>query len=117
MPAAEFLFYMNFEPSFSHVPLIFVAESKPIIYFATWGGGIKAYSGSQVRTIVKSNESCYAVTYDSIQKKIYWSTYEQSKTYRANVDGSDVEIILNLNKSKFLPCNGSKYTDFPYCVF
>ena len=68
-------------------------KPEPAVYFATLGGGIKAYStmDSKGSTVVSSTEGCEGVTFDSVRIKIYWSTWKGGKIYRANVDGSEVE--------------------------
>ena len=78
-------------------------DHGPFIYFTTLdgeikAGGINAYSvsTSEVRTIVSSNESCYAIAYDSIRNKIYWSTYSHHTVYRSSPDGTEVELVFNV---------------------
>ena len=78
-------------------------KDYPAIYFAANEGGIKAYSvlTSEVKAVVRSNESCYGIAFDSFHNKIYWSTYMGHKIYRANVDGSQGETVLSMDEGKY----------------
>ena len=78
-------------------------EFKPSIYFATDGGGLKDYSLETLETSTTdtSSEYLYAVAYDSIASKVYFSSNE-NKIYRANMDGSNGETVLSTNQCKLI---------------
>ena len=79
-----------------------ILELEPTkIYFATYEGGIQAYSvaTSQVNIIVNSTEGFFGIAYDSIRNLIYWSSW--NKIYRANANGSGSEIVFNATACKF----------------
>ena len=65
------------------------------IYFGTAGGGIKSYSlaTSTVSTVVDSTEDLEAIAYDSTMNKIYFCRWDPGQIYRANMDGSEIEIL------------------------
>ena len=73
---------------------------KSSIYFATGFGGLKAYSMEtlQTSTIVNSSEELYGVAYDSVARKVYFSS--NTKIYRANMDGTNQETVLSTTQCK-----------------
>lgn len=81
-------------------------EFEPKIYFAAWEGGVRAYSGlnSEAKTVVNSSERIIGIVYDSIRDKIYWSTPSTCRIYRANLDGTGVETVLDTNQCESKPC-------------
>ena len=64
---------------------------------------MKAYSVETMETsmIVSSIENLWAVAVDSMASKIYFSS-NNGKIYRANMDGSDQETVLNTDQCKFI---------------
>ena len=39
-----------------------------------------------------------AVTYDAVQRQVFWSDVRERQIYRSNLDGSDVTVLLNITQ-------------------
>ena len=63
----------------------------------TEGGGIKVFAdvAQDVRTLVNSAEDLEAVAYDSLNDRLYYSSYVT--IYRTNPEGTAMEIVFNDN--------------------
>ena len=75
-----------------------ISAQQNVIYFATSGGGIKVYSEAtdQVETFVNSTENLSGVAWDPEGQYLYFSRPTlPSRIYRANADGSQVEIVFS----------------------
>ena len=80
------------------------AEIGPHIYLGTEGGGIKVFAdvAQDIRTLVNSAEDLEAVAYDSLNDRLYYSSYVT--VYRTNPEGTAMEIVFNDNS---LQCKSS----------
>ena len=71
------------------------------VYFATDGGGIKAFSPVTtpvVRTVIASQDDLRGIAYDSVNNKIYYSRFNPGQVYWANIDGTRIETLTsNMN--------------------
>ena len=73
-------------------------EMQPCIYFTTCERGVSAFSveTNQTNKIVESTEVLIGITYDSINNKLYFSTFY--KIYPANMDKKGVDAVLNTDE-------------------
>ena len=64
-----------------------ILDQELPIYFATKGNGIKTFlpTTSKVKTVIDSNESIVGVVFDSIRKKLYWTSYSESGDVNSSV--------------------------------
>ena len=56
------------------------------------GGGIRVYSELDVRTLISSNEDLVGLTFDWINSKIYYASW--NRIYSANEDGKAVQTAF-----------------------
>ena len=80
----------------------YFAEPEQQIFFSTGGEGVKSFrpKTSTVSTVKGNNEILYGITYDTIRNKLYWTS--SFKIYRALVDGTEVETVLQTQQCKIL---------------
>ena len=80
-----------------------VPADENVIYFATWAGEIKSYSGEtdEIRTFVKSKEQRLAgIAWDPKGQHLYFSSASRPKIFRANADGTGEVEVFNSSKCK-----------------
>ena len=46
-------------------------------------------------TSIPSTKEPRHITYDSVEKKIYWTDWETKRVYRADVDGGNREVVTS----------------------
>ena len=39
----------------------------------------------------------FDINYDSVARKIYWSDWKANRVYRANMNGTDREVVTDVN--------------------
>ncbi len=75
-----------------------VAAAAPLIIWADSSDKAVKYSaldGTGITTVVTRAEQVTAVGYNPNTGKVYWAEYETGNIYRANLDGSSVELIIS----------------------
>ena len=72
------------------------------VYYVTDGGDVKVLSPSktEVETVNTNSEALFAIAYDTIRNKIYWTSMYQIYRCDANSCGGSVETILKTSYRK-----------------
>ena len=80
----------------------FADTEPPVYYYTTNGTGVQMVSlqSSNVSTVVSSKENLRGIAYDTMRRKLYWSS--GNYIYRCDATtGTNVETALSTSQCKF----------------
>jgi hypothetical protein len=81
------------------IPSGIAVTSTKKIYWTEWAGVENVRSvnldGSAMTTIIANDANANVIAIDEINAKIYWTDWGDDKVSRANLDGSNVEVLID----------------------